>query len=285
MTEPRISRRHLIALAGMSVFSGCSQQPESPIKTAAPQPIEPAPPLPTPEPARSEAPPTPKNVNPNRITFEGNPWPKGHGIKDMQWMGRLDSGGRLWFDLHLATEEYSADAPGIEVEADDDWTAPGVWNNYHRCTLSSRKWRHKGLLAATPDKPIQFAKLGELEFTADPLPPPASDDLDEADRYARGFGIYLLGHDGVADHKVKLTPDVDGTFSLLWQGKVALEYYGGTDFKYRFSAAYKGLSFSGLRLPDGTTEAAGRETVRQLIPDIGDLKLHEQHESIWLVPA
>jgi len=218
----------------------------------------------------------------NRILFPGNPWPNGHPIKDVTWSARLDPNTGLWFDLHLESEDYNAEDRDNKVEDEEtrgDWESKTVWNNYHRCVLSSTYWGHQGFLAATPARRLDFATLADRTFEFDPLPP--ADDV-----YKRAFGIYLTGHDGVADHRIRFVPqNAAGNYLLEWDGKIALEYSGSDVFEYTFRARYDHLAFAGIELPEKMTEAEGRTLLNSLVDNIGQLNAGRKDERIWLIPA
>src|SRR5687767_1955890 len=94
-----------------------------------------------------------------RIKFAGNPWQAGHPLKYAKWSGELGPHG-LRFHLHLDSADYDAEDRRKQTrEPTSDWKARNVWNNYHACTLSSIKWGHRGVLAASPGKPIDLDRL------------------------------------------------------------------------------------------------------------------------------
>lgn len=200
-----------------------------------------------------------------RIWFPGNPWPDGHAIARFVWSGRLDDRG-LWFDLHLESAAYAAaDRAGAGADGDDRdddgaWRARGVWTNYHRCTLSSTRWRRDGgFLVGTPAAPFDPRQLSAGEFRVDPLPAGRAllDDLDGDDE-DRPFNIYLLGHDTVADHRLRFQPGPRGT-QLAWTGRLALTYAGATEFRYRFSAEVSGARFTGFEIAPGLPPDVARD--------------------------
>src|SRR5438270_12064841 len=93
-----------------------------------------------------------------KIVFAKNPWPKGHALKEVRWAGRIDPKTGVWFDLHMQTADYDANDKEDEEDEDEDvesdWDSKSVWNNYHRCTLSSLHWgQHSGFLVGTKKEP------------------------------------------------------------------------------------------------------------------------------------
>jgi hypothetical protein len=179
-----------------------------------------------------------------KILFKGNPWPNGHAVTEFVWTGRLDPEKGAIFDFHLKTADYSADGDG--TEGPGDWNAPIVWGNYHACTLSSTMWSDDaGFTAGTTRAPIDLETLTTKTFRVDPLPFGADDEP--------AFGIYLLGHDSVADHEIRFVrrhqPD---TFHLSWRGKIALTYAGDEVFRHAFEASIPRARFDGFLLPEGT---------------------------------
>jgi hypothetical protein len=187
-----------------------------------------------------------------RISFRGNPWPKGHRIAQIRWSGRLEEDG-LYFDLHLKSADYYEEDDRDDDEEDDDWRSRAVWGNYHACTLSSTYWpgEAKGLLVGTAKRPLRFATLASRRLRAEPLPV----DLEER---TPAFCVYLLGHDSVADHRLRFEPVARGVFSLTWRARIALTYIGHTDFAHELVARVPRVAFGGVAGPKGmsTREAA-----------------------------
>ncbi len=178
-----------------------------------------------------------------RILFPGNPWPDGHPIDEFEWTARVED-GELWFDLHLRSAEYDSER---EVEDDEEkdlssWEAPIVWNNYHRCTLSSTFWGEEGGFRVCPIDDFSLAWLDARVFAVDPMEGEigaADEDEDEDDR---PFHIYLLGHDSVANHRIEFRriPGSDN-FNILWSGDIALSYVGNYRLEHRFEARIAGV--------------------------------------------
>lgn len=176
-----------------------------------------------------------------RIWFAKSPWPQGHRLAAIQWSGRLDDRG-LWFDLHLQTAAYEADHPGERAGPnvrDYDWADPAVWHNYGRCTMSSTKWFQGGFLVGTADEPLDWGKLGARAFHIDPLPVRAP-----------SFHIYLLGHDRVANHRIRFTAARGGA-CIDWSAQIGLGVAGTRRFRHRLSARTRTVPFRGFRILPG----------------------------------
>ncbi len=201
-----------------------------------------------------------------RIWFTGNPWPKGHAIEKATWSGRLDPGGALFFDLHLESASYYAgDRPRTEEDDDEpgDWKARGVWANYHRCSLSSTKWGHRGVRVGSPETPFDWTKLDGKTLRVDR----AKEVLPTfADGELAAFHIYLLGHDAVADHAIRFTRS-RATWSIDWKAKIALAYTGHRNLAHRLRAELRGLGFSGFEIPTGMTAKAARALFAAAVTD------------------
>lgn len=169
----------------------------------------------------------------DRIHFTGNPWPEGHAIEQFRWTASVKN-NQVWFDLHLRSEDYDAqreiDEPeDEEIDSPSDWEAPIVWNNYHRCTLSSTNWGSGGGFAVCALSDFSLARIDGLEASVDePLPEDMEDNV---------FHIYLLGHDAAAHHRIRFDR-IAGTdrFNIAWTGKIALAYAGDHEYKYDFAA-------------------------------------------------
>ncbi|MEU2034434.1 hypothetical protein [Nocardia amamiensis] len=198
-----------------------------------------------------------------RIVFPGNPWPEGHAIEEFAWTGRMDQAGGLWFDLHLRSAEYDAEHRPDDDRDDDsdieDWLSPIVWQNYHRCTLSSTYWGEDegtGLRAATPGRPFLLKSEQPQCLTVDPLPLADADDVE-----CLAFNIYLLGHDSVAGQEVSFTRRADGKHDIDWQGRIALTYADQVEFRYRFQARIPNATLEYIRFPG---EISAEQAYRQL---------------------
>jgi hypothetical protein len=98
--------------------------------------------------------------------------------------------------------------------------------------LSATEWGDEtGFLVGRLSK-FSLDRLSGREFLVDTLPF-ENDDLDGA----RAFHIYLLGHDEVADHRIRFKRDKKtGLFDIEWEGKIALAYMGEHEFKHSFEA-------------------------------------------------
>jgi len=210
----------------------------------------------------------------NRIVFPGNPWPKGHAIAEFEWSGRLEADG-VWFDLHLESADYDAESEGANQEDAGNWVSTGVWRNYHSCILSSTYWDNGGFLAGASAAPLDFETISERLFESDPFPV----DFDQA----RPFGIYLQGHDTVADHRIRFTPRPDGKFRVDWVGAIALTYRGRDEFEHEFRAGIDDVTFAGIRMPKRTT---AKSAVRKLAPFVTDAQAWrtvERDGALWCV--
>lgn len=178
----------------------------------------------------------------DRIYFKDNPWPEGHPIKEFVWSAK-EINGEVWFDLHLKSADYYAERD-IEDDEDadypSDWAAPGVWGNYHACTLSSTFWGNSGFkVCAKTDYTPEL--LDGLELLVDPNP----ETLENWDQFA--FHIYLLGHDAAARHRIRFERIGDTMqFRISWSGYIALAYVGHYEFKHPFSATVSSVTFPTL---------------------------------------
>lgn len=210
-----------------------------------------------------------------RIWFDDNPWPGGHGIKSFVWSGRLEPDGTLWFDLHLDTVDYDAEADPLTPPHEDapDWHSAVVWCNFSSCTLSSTNWADEGstgILVGSPTHPWSWGAL-ELPLRADPAEENAEIDPERVP----AFRIYLTGHDSVADHRVQFLPDPHGpgTFVVEWTGRIALSYAGDDQLKHTFRAVVKGAQFQGFSVPEGMPAEEARRLFAAACRDAGTFEL------------
>jgi hypothetical protein len=186
-----------------------------------------------------------------RITFEDNPWPRGHRLESFAWSGRLFPGRGVTFDFDLRSSRYYEDDGAANDPDDDgeefvsDWKSKNVWGNYHACIVSSVEWGGSdGLLVGTAKKPIDVDALDGVKLRVDKLPLSG----------APTFATYLLGHDSVADHTITFKcsrADSSDGYDIEWRGKIALTYAGDTVFRHRFQAAIDRVTFDGFRIPEG----------------------------------
>lgn len=191
-----------------------------------------------------------------RIRFPGSPWPNGHALETLTWSGRLDPESGLYFDLHLRSANYNAEVDFDDDEdVDDSWKAPIVWNNYHRCTLSSTFWDGNGVHVADEADPLNFSTLHEWVWHVDDRV--AVDDHDQ-----HSFNIYLLGHDAALRHRIQFTR-AGGKFGLHWRGKIALTYVGHTDLAHSFSVESSRIEFEGFQIPDGLSPKAATAALKR----------------------
>lgn len=178
----------------------------------------------------------------DRIYFKGNPWPEGHPVKKFIWSAK-EINGEVWFDLHLESAKYYAEHPIEDDEEKDypsDWAAPIVWSNYHSCILSSSYWGDSGFkVCAIADYTPAYLDGLELRVNPDPK---AINDWDDL-----AFGIYLLGHDAVAKHKIRFERiNASTRFRIIWTGSIAQAYIGDYEFKYGFSTVLSSVEFPAL---------------------------------------
>lgn len=185
-----------------------------------------------------------------RVYFANNPWPQGHRLMSFTWGGTLhpEMGLGLHFELQSA-DYYEGEEDGFpftDVIVDDaeDWTQKAAWANYHACTIGPSATNSRpGILVSDGKTAFRFGERS-YEFFADPLPVTLPDFFE-----TNAFGIYLLGHDAVADHHIRLTEEQDsGSYSVDWTGRIALAYVGETDFRYHFRVQAQGVRFDAISL-------------------------------------
>lgn len=186
---------------------------------------------------------------PNRIYFLENPYPNGHALEEFEWSCRIEEDETIWFDLHLKTKNYYAeDDTNLNDEEDEDaesdWESKGVWENFHRCTMSSIFWGDNGIKINTSSEKVVFNDLIKNDLLADTFP--LDDDYDYDDV---AFGIYLLGHDSCANHRIQITPTTPNRFDIDWSGKIALTYVGDDEFRYDFKLHLQNVEFDGFHYP------------------------------------
>jgi hypothetical protein len=175
-----------------------------------------------------------------RIRFEGNPWPEGHPLAEFAWTARIERGW-VWFDLHLRSADYDSER-AIEYDEDtaydSDWEAPIVWNNYHRCTLSSTAWGGRNGFRVCKADVYSPVWLDGRTFSVDP----AKGRVDDPEEHV--FHVYLLGHDSVANHRIAFRRIGDtASFEIDWRGEIALTYTGNDALEHRFEASIRGVPF------------------------------------------
>ncbi len=181
-----------------------------------------------------------------RIFFPGNPWPNGHRVASFRWGAILHPRRGLALEFELTSADYYDDDGTHIVPRDredeelakSDWQSKIAWNNFHACTIGpSMSSLTPGIAVSDGRAPFDFDRPA-YAFTADPLP------VDMATFFeTNAFGIYLLGHDAVADHRIAMKRSADGSYAVDWTGRIALAYVGEHDFKYSFNARVAGVRF------------------------------------------
>jgi hypothetical protein len=193
-----------------------------------------------------------------RIWFEGNPWPGGHRIKTFRFGASLTPSRNpfraadmpprpaLALEFELTTADYdeedNADRDGI---GPTDWASRIAWNNYGSCWIGpSQSSATPGIAVCDGTEPFAFDR-DEYVFEADPLPVP-----DIGSVFQTGaFGIYLLGHDAVAGHRIHLhSRNRQGYHVVEWTGRIALAYGGGETFDHAFRARIENVRFDAISL-------------------------------------
>lgn len=206
----------------------------------------------------------------DRIWFPGNPWPEGHRIVEFAWGGRLDPGVGVRFTFELVSADYDEDDPPGAEDGDDepesDFEAKIAWCNFHRCSVSSAG----GFVVGTPDEPLDFATLADRTFRVDR--PEDLAGLDDDDDLA--FHIYLLGHDSVADHRIRF-PVVHAPFEfeLEWDGRIALTYVGDVELRHGFHVRVRAAAFRGFEIPDELDDAAAERLLTACVRDAAPFRL------------
>ena len=197
-----------------------------------------------------------------RIKFFGNPWPAGHAVTEAVWSAELRPDG-LRFHLHVVSADYDAEDDRDDPEGDRGaWRSRIVWTNYHACSLSSTKWGDDGFLVATPGKPIDLERLASKTFRVDPMAGDAIPEDVELDDLA--FGIYLLGHDSVCDHRIRFVKRRGPRcYDIRWRARIALTYAGDTELSHRLEATLPRLRLDTIELED-----LDATTARALLPEV-----------------
>ncbi|RZJ49026.1 MAG: hypothetical protein EOO44_19045 [Flavobacterium sp.] len=188
---------------------------------------------------------------PDRIYFLGNPYPNGHALKEFEWSGRIEEDESMWFDFHLKTDNYYAEDETEDEDEDEDsksnWDSKIAWSNYHKCILSSTYWGDYGIkINKTAGKAV-FNDFIKDDLLADTFS--EDDDEEGFDCDELAFGIYLLGHDTCANHRIKVTPTTQNKFDIDWSGKIALTYSGGDEFSHDFKLHLQNAEFDGFHYP------------------------------------
>lgn len=180
-----------------------------------------------------------------RILFADNPWPDGHSIEKLTWGATLHPAQGLFIHFDLVSAPY-CDGDHVEEKADgtSDWHSKSVWANYHAChiapSMTSDCW---GILVSDGSVPFDL-DLPNHQFHADLLPTSVDHVFEHG-----VFGIYLLGHDACADHRINLARMADtNCYSLNWSGRIALAYADQEDFRYTFTATAENVVFDAISL-------------------------------------
>lgn len=218
-----------------------------------------------------------QNTPMRTITFIDSAYPKAHQLEAFSWSGRLDEAGKLWFDLHLKSQDYyrSEGEEYIEEEEEDDdddtiydswnsWQSKIVWDNYHQCTISSSYWSdEQGICIGDEANPFCFSALQDRVFHLDTLPLSEEETEQEV-----AFGIYLLGHDWCANHRLAFKALNNGSYDIHWSGKIALAYGGFYDYLHDFQAHITDATFDGFYFPTSWTLEEATDRFKKVLHSI-----------------
>lgn len=191
-----------------------------------------------------------------RIWFHGNPWPRGHRLVTCELVGQLHPARGAFVDgvvaapalslaIELKTAPYDEDDDSDrDAIGDDDWSSKIAWNNF------GAAWIGESASSAMPgfvvsDGRVPFdAFANEHHFLVDTLPL----SFPFADFFERqAFGCYVLGHDAVADHDIRLQRRTDG-YTLEWTGRLAQAYVGSEVFDRTFTVQATGVRLREISL-------------------------------------
>ncbi|MGI5224414.1 hypothetical protein [Actinoallomurus sp. CA-142502] len=215
-----------------------------------------------------------------RIWFPGNPWPDGHRIAEFRWTGWLSPEDGAGFGFSLKSAPYDED-DRAELDGEEDHPFGGgraTWRNYGWTTIDAMQ----GFVAGTPDEPLDFGRLSEREFHVDPLDQVA--EYEDHDDYA--FHVYLLGHDSVADHRIRFpVRQAPFRFDIAWNGRVALTYIGETEFEYEFRARVSAADFTGFELPRDLNDDDAQALLARCVRDADAFRLDDRGSVRRFVPA
>ncbi len=216
-----------------------------------------------------------------RITFSGNPWPGGHALKKLELSGFLAAERGLSLRLELDSVDYDADEPDVDRgdDADEDdgdgawWTSRIAWNTYHAA--------HIGPSMTSDSDGIAVVGAFDVDadghhFVVDALPRTASEVFQSG-----AFGCYILGHDAVAGHDIRLERTGHGRFRVRWTGKVAEAYVGKEDFEHDFIVDAEDVAFVGITLWGFDDVAEATAALSAHVKDV-DRYIVEREESAWV---
>ena len=192
----------------------------------------------------------------NRIWLKDNPWPEGHGLKDVRFYGVLSEEG-VFLHLEIASEDYYAkegydkcsdiaekhDEALEEQGEEDDWKYYSGWLNFNACHIRPNIYPILG----NEQNPFSMKELSDLELIMDD-PPPKEDSWGGIDFDNLAFHCYVLGHDAVGHHHIKIISagEIPLRYDIDWEGKIALAYEGDNEFRYSFKVQLRNIPFDGF---------------------------------------
>lgn len=149
----------------------------------------------------------------NKIYFIGNPWPNGHLIKEGAGMSLFKNNNLIFVKLSLKSENYCLESESFSRET--DWECVDSWSNYCFANLN--------LCEELEVDCTKFASLlTKSEFLLKATSLPINyDDLDINRNHC-----YILGHDDVVGHKIKLIKLENNNYNVEWSCEYVGTYFG-----------------------------------------------------------
>ncbi|MEV4137156.1 hypothetical protein AB0J72_33910 [Dactylosporangium sp. NPDC049742] len=89
------------------------------------------------------------------------------------------------------------------------------------------------------------------------------------------FGIYLLGHDAVGDHRIRFGERQGRTaFALDWEGRIALRYADSmAPFQYTFQATIGAVELGHVAVPSTLDDAAAEARLHRVLVEAAMFEL------------
>lgn len=225
------------------------------------------------------------------IKFLGNPWPKGHPLKEF-YLGILlheakgDLPAKASLDLRFRSENYyypfdyeaMLEASRVQSALSSKWEKIETWLNYGFASANSIA-SHDSMMLADENNGFELDYLDDFNRKIDPIPEIISDK--DSHYQIPAFQSHILARDDTADHQIRISRDPKSNlYNIIWKGKCNKAKEGNYRYRHEFELHAFDVPFAGysVRKLDWTEKA-------KLRPEERDLRLRNLANRVLINPG